>query len=78
MNCLLCRYDTATPSVDPVHVSSVVVPGGYDLSTLNTTQVSSPMGRDIIFCLLLPLQERLLLNQQDQLYATVQGKENRG
>ena len=34
-----CRYDTATPSVDPVHVSSITVPGGYDLSTLNTTQV---------------------------------------
>ncbi len=36
-----CRYDTATPSADPVHVSSIVVPGGYDLSTLNTTQVSA-------------------------------------
>ena len=35
-----CRYDTATPAVDPVHVSSIVVPGGYNMSTLNTTQVS--------------------------------------
>ncbi|CAL5219022.1 g780 [Coccomyxa viridis] len=35
-------YDTATPSADPVHVSSIVVPGGYDLSTLNTTQVFVP------------------------------------
>ena len=36
----VCRYDTATPTVDPVHISSIVVPGGYNMSTLNTTQVS--------------------------------------
>lgn len=36
---MTCRYDTATPDVDPIHVSSIVVPGGYNLSTLNTTQV---------------------------------------
>ena len=35
-----CRYDTATPTVDPIHVGSIVVPGGYNMSTLNTTQVS--------------------------------------
>ncbi len=37
---VFCRYDTATPTVDPIHVSSIVVPGGYNMSTLNTTQVS--------------------------------------
>ncbi|CAK0747901.1 hypothetical protein CVIRNUC_001798 [Coccomyxa viridis] len=35
-------YDTATPTVDPIHVSSIVVPGGYNMSTLNTTQVFVP------------------------------------
>ena len=48
-----CRYDTATPAVDPVHVSSIVVPGGYDLSALNTTQVSCQSRQGLsLFCLL--------------------------
>jgi len=35
------RYDTSTPIVDPKHISTIVVPGGYNLSALNTTQVRS-------------------------------------
>ena len=57
-----CRYDTATPNVDPVHISSIVVPGGYDLSTLNTTQVSPPRGHHYysVPCLHLSLNSLLV------------------
>nr|QOL01125.1 putative extracellular protein CSOL_049 [Pseudococcomyxa simplex] len=35
-------YDTATPEVDPKHISSVQIPGGYNADGLETTQVFVP------------------------------------
>ena len=58
--CCVCRYDTATPLVDPVLVPelSITIPGGYSAKGLQTMQVRMPHQRR----LLCPPAERCPLN----------------